>query len=115
MEHYSAEAPINAGTGQELSILALAQLISGIIGWEGRFLRDATKPDGMPRKLLDATRLNEMGWSPRVTLADGIRQPMTGSSTSALSTGPHPEKDGRVSRSQNRPATPLQSRPGTPN
>src|SRR6266852_311815 len=73
MEHYSAEAPINAGTGQELSILALAQLIAGIIGWEGRFLLDATKPDGMPRKLLDATRLNEMGWSPRVTLADGIR------------------------------------------
>ena len=73
MEHYSAQAPINAGTGQELSILALAKLISGIIGWEGRFVLDTTKPDGMPRKLLDATRMNEMGWSPRVTLADGIR------------------------------------------
>src|SRR6266849_959073 len=73
MEHYSAEAPINAGTGEELSILALAQVISGIIGWEGRFVLDTTKPDGMPRKLLDTTRLNEMGWKPRMTLADGIR------------------------------------------
>jgi GDP-L-fucose synthase len=73
MEHYSAEAPINAGTGQEVSILELAQLISGIVGWEGRFVLDTTKPDGMPRKLLDTTRLNEMGWKPRVTLADGIR------------------------------------------
>jgi GDP-L-fucose synthase len=74
MEHYSAEAPINAGTRQELSILALAQLISSIIGWEGRFVLDTTKPDGMPRKFLDTTRLNEMGWKPRVTLADGIRE-----------------------------------------
>jgi GDP-L-fucose synthase len=73
MEHYSADVPINVGTGQEWSILALAQLISDIIRWDGRFVLDTTKPDGMPRKLLDTTRLNEMGWKPRMTLADGIR------------------------------------------
>ena len=73
IEHYSDEAPINVGTGEEVTILELAQLIAKVVGWHGRFVFDSTKPDGSARKCLEASRVNELGWQPSVTLEDGIR------------------------------------------
>jgi GDP-L-fucose synthase len=74
MEHYRDELAINVGTGEELTIFELAKLVAQVVGWEGRFVLDTSKPDGMARKCLDSTRLKGLGWQPRVTLADGIRR-----------------------------------------
>jgi GDP-L-fucose synthase len=74
MENYSDEFPINIGTGEELTILELAGLVAQVVGWSGRFVLDTSKPDGMPRKCLDSTRLRALGWQPRIALADGIRR-----------------------------------------
>ena len=74
LEHYSDELPINVGSGEEVTILELAQLIARTIGWTGSFVLDASRPDGMPRKCLDSSRLNALGWHSRITLADGIRR-----------------------------------------
>jgi GDP-L-fucose synthase len=74
MQHYSDELPINVGTGEELTILELAKLIAQSVGWNGRFVLDTSKPDGMPRKCLDSTRLKALGWQPRIALAEGIRR-----------------------------------------
>lgn len=74
IEHYSDETAINVGSGEELTILELAKLIARIIGWSGGFVMDASQPDGMPRKCLDSTRLNALGWQSRIGLADGIRR-----------------------------------------
>jgi GDP-L-fucose synthase len=74
MEHYSDELTIKVGTGEEVTILELAKLVAQVVGWEGRFVLDTSKPDGMARKCLDSTRLKGLGWQPRVTLADGIRR-----------------------------------------
>ncbi len=72
MEHYSDDLPINVGSGEELTILELAKLVARIVGWNGRFVLDTSKPDGMPRKCLDSTRLKALGWQQRIALADGI-------------------------------------------
>lgn len=72
LEHYDAPDPINVGTGQDLEIRTLARLIADTVGFRGSFEFDTTKPDGTPRKLLDVSRLNSLGWRPRVNLADGI-------------------------------------------
>ncbi len=72
MEHYSDELPINVGSGEELTIMELAKLIARVVGWNGRFTLDTSKPDGMPRKCLDSTRLKALGWKQRIALADGI-------------------------------------------
>jgi GDP-L-fucose synthase len=73
MEHYSDAVPINIGTGEELTILQLADLIAKVVGWQGRFVMDTSKPDGMPRKCLDSTRLKVFGWRPRIDLVEGLR------------------------------------------
>ncbi len=73
LEHYSGETHVNVGTGQDLSILALAELMAGIIGFEGRFIFDTSKPDGTPRKLMDVRRLTDLGWTARIGIEDGIR------------------------------------------
>jgi GDP-L-fucose synthase len=73
MEHYSDECPINVGTGEDRSILELAQLIAQVLGFKGRFELDRNRPDGTPRKLLDVSRLGTLGWRPRVDLESGIR------------------------------------------
>jgi len=74
MEHYSDELALNVGTGEELTIFDLAKLVAKVVGWEGRFELDTSKPDGMQRKCLDSSRLKGLGWQPRVNLADGIRR-----------------------------------------
>lgn len=73
MERYDDPQLINAGTGEEISISALAKLIAEVVGYEGKITFDATKPDGTPRKLMDSSRLHALGYRHKVSLADGIR------------------------------------------
>jgi GDP-L-fucose synthase len=73
MENFSGAGPINVGVGEDISILTLAELISKIIGFEGRIEFDLSKPDGTPQKLLDISRITKLGWKPKVTLEKGIR------------------------------------------
>jgi GDP-L-fucose synthase len=63
---------INVGTGEDLSIRELAGLVAEVVGYEGEIACDATKPDGAPRKLMDVTRLRDLGWQASVPLRDGI-------------------------------------------
>ncbi len=72
MRHYSDEAIINVGTGEDQTIAELAELVARIIGFRGRIGYDRSKPDGTPRKLLDVSRLAALGWSPAIGLAEGI-------------------------------------------
>jgi GDP-L-fucose synthase len=64
---------VNIGTGQDVSIAELAQTVMAAVGFEGRIVYDASKPDGTPRKLLDVSRLHALGWRHRIALVDGIR------------------------------------------
>jgi len=73
MQRYSDEPHLNVGWGEDLSIRELAELVARIVGYDGRLTFDATKPDGTPRKLLDVSRLNSLGWNPTISLEDGIR------------------------------------------
>jgi len=74
MKLWSEAEPINIGTGTDITIAALARLIAEVVGFKGRFVFDAAKPDGTPRKLLDVSKLTALGWSPRIELEAGIRQ-----------------------------------------
>lgn len=73
MENYNGREFINIGSGKDLSILELANTIKKIVGYEGSFLFDIEKPDGTPRKLMDVSRLNNLGWKPKVCLEEGIK------------------------------------------
>lgn len=73
MRHYDDDALINVGCGTDLEIRELAELIRGIVGFEGRIEYDTSKPDGTPRKLLDISRIRALGWSARIPLDEGIR------------------------------------------
>ncbi|MES2901361.1 MAG: GDP-L-fucose synthase [Pseudomonadota bacterium] len=68
------QSHINIGTGVDISIAELARLISGVVGFNGRILFDASKPDGMPRKLLDVSKLRALGWAAKTTLEDGLQR-----------------------------------------
>jgi GDP-L-fucose synthase len=72
LEHYSEEAPINVGTGTDVTIRELAQLIADTIGFRGELQFDPSKPDGSPQKLLDVSRLTRLGWVARTSLSQGI-------------------------------------------
>jgi GDP-L-fucose synthase len=72
MQTYSDEAPINIGWGEDVSIAELAATIRRIVGFKGRVSYDASMPDGVPRKLLDISRLRALGWSPKLSLDAGI-------------------------------------------
>jgi GDP-L-fucose synthase len=67
-------APINIGSGSDLSIRELAEAVVETVGFTGRLVFDASKPDGMPRKLLDSTRIRSLGWRPTVDLREGLRR-----------------------------------------
>jgi GDP-L-fucose synthase len=69
---YSAEGHVNVGTGEDLTILELAQAIARAVGYDGAFHCDASKPDGTPRKLVDVTKLTGLGWTARTALEDGL-------------------------------------------
>lgn len=72
MHHYDAESIINVGVGKDISIRELAELIADTVGYEGEIVFDHSKPDGTPRKLLDVTRLQALGWHPKIGLQEGI-------------------------------------------
>jgi GDP-L-fucose synthase len=73
MNTYSGDETVNLGTGKELTIAELANLVKKVIGYNGRIEYDASKPDGTPRKLLDVSKLNRLGWHYKTELEDGIR------------------------------------------
>ena len=74
LEKYDSPEIINVGCGEDLSIRELAELVCDIVGFNGDLAWDKTKPDGTPRKLLDVTKLNKIGWRPTIRLRDGIAQ-----------------------------------------
>lgn len=71
-QRYSDEQPINVGTGEELTIRELAAEVAGVVGFEGELSFDSSRPDGPPRKLVDSSRLRDLGWSPKIALRDGL-------------------------------------------
>jgi len=74
MDKYNEKQFLNVGTGVELKIKDLAYLIKEVIGFEGELVFDITKPDGMPRKLLDISRISELGWKPKIDLKEGLEK-----------------------------------------
>jgi len=72
LKHYSGAEHVNVGSEQEISILGLAQLIAEVVGFSGTIVTDPGKPDGTPRKLMDGSKLRDMGWQPKVGLREGI-------------------------------------------
>jgi GDP-L-fucose synthase len=73
MKAYSGEQQVNVGSGEDLTIRELAQIVCEVVGFKGEIVNDPTKPDGMPRKLMSAKRLRAMGWAPRIPLMAGIQ------------------------------------------
>ena len=73
MENYNDKLFINSGTGEEVSIKQLALLVKEIVGFEGELNFDTTKPDGTPRKLMDSSRLHNLGWRHQTSLKDGLK------------------------------------------
>ncbi len=73
MRTYDGEAIVNIGSGSEISIRELAKMVAEIVGFQGRISCDPSKPDGTPRKLLDVSRVTQLGWKPTVSLQDGVR------------------------------------------
>ena len=71
---YSSDQHINVGSGEEVTIRALAELVARVVGFEGRIVWDAGKPDGTPRKLMDSGRLAALGWTARIGLEQGLRR-----------------------------------------
>ena len=72
MGNYSSDEIVNVGWGKDISIAELAQVIQEVVGFDGTIEYDKTKPDGTPRKLLDTSRLTELGWRPSIELKEGI-------------------------------------------
>ncbi len=73
MNNYSGDETVNAGTGKELSIKELTELVAEVIGYEGEIAWDTSKPNGTPRKLLDVSKAEKLGWKYKTELRDGIR------------------------------------------
>jgi GDP-L-fucose synthase len=73
MKNYSGEMFLNVGTGHDITILELAQSIAKIVGWKGTFTFNRSKPDGMPRKVLDVNRLRALGWSASTDFETGMK------------------------------------------
>lgn len=73
MDNFNDEGFVNVGTGEDLPIRELAEIIKNIVGYEGDIIQDTTKPDGTPRKLMDVSKLHAMGWQHQISLTNGIR------------------------------------------
>lgn len=73
MANYDENEPINIGTGEDLPIAELAAVVQAVVDYRGAIEYDTTKPDGTPRKLLDVSRLRNLGWRPRIGLEEGLR------------------------------------------
>jgi GDP-L-fucose synthase len=74
VKNYSGDDFLNVGSGKEVSIAEFARIIAGIVGYRGELIFDVTRPDGTPRKLLDSSRLLELGWRPRTDLGSGLAE-----------------------------------------
>jgi GDP-L-fucose synthase len=74
MENYSDEAFVNVGVGSDVSIRELADIVKEVTGFQGRIVQDTSKPDGTPRKLMDVSRLDSLGWKAQVELREGVAQ-----------------------------------------
>jgi GDP-L-fucose synthase len=74
LRHWSAESPINVGSGEDIGIAELAETIARVVGFQGRFAFDLSKPDGAPRKALDASKLLALGWRAQIGFEQGIRE-----------------------------------------
>ena len=74
MNNYSSSEIVNIGWGEDVSILELAQMIKDVVGYEGEIVFDSSKPDGTPRKLLDTSRMQALGWTPSISLIDGLKE-----------------------------------------
>ncbi|MDI6034441.1 GDP-L-fucose synthase [Flavobacterium sp. LB2P84] len=74
MENYNESGLVNIGIGEDISILDLARLVKKTVGFVGEILTDTTKPDGTPRKLMDVSKLNGLGWKAKITLEEGIQK-----------------------------------------
>ncbi|MBO0695141.1 MAG: NAD-dependent epimerase/dehydratase family protein, partial [Verrucomicrobia bacterium] len=74
LKKYNSPEIINVGCGEDISIRQLAELICEIVGFDGELAWDTTKPDGTPRKLLDVTKLQALGWKPPISLREGVAQ-----------------------------------------
>ncbi len=74
LKHYSGYEHVNIGSGEDVTILELAETVCEVVGFNGEIVKDTSKPDGTPRKLMSADRLREMGWAPKIGLKDGIAQ-----------------------------------------
>ncbi len=72
LQYYSGDAPLNIGSGEEVSIATLATLVAHAVGYRGRIIFDPSRPEGPPRKLLDSSRIRALGWRPRIGLRDGL-------------------------------------------
>jgi len=72
LEHYNDEQIINVGSGEEVSIRELAETVSSVVGYEGELVFDSSKPDGTPRKLLDNSRIESLGWKAQTSLREGL-------------------------------------------
>ena len=73
MQHYDGEEIVNIGVGEDLSIAELAELVSKVVGFTGKIVYDSGKPDGTPRKLVDVSRINGLGWRAGIPLEVGVR------------------------------------------
>ena len=74
MSNYSEEQIINAGSGTEITIRELADMVREVTGYPGQVAWDTSKPDGTPRKLMDSSRLFALGWKPQTSLESGIQR-----------------------------------------
>lgn len=74
MDKYEEAGHINVGTGEDVTIMELAEIIAEVVGFEGEIHRQLDKPDGTPRKLLDVSKINELGWKAKTSLRDGIEK-----------------------------------------
>jgi GDP-L-fucose synthase len=72
LDNYDSPETINVGWGEDLPIRELAETVADVVGFEGEIEWDTSKPDGMPRKLLDTSRINALGWKPTITLREGL-------------------------------------------
>jgi GDP-L-fucose synthase len=74
LKSYSGHEHVNVGSGEDVTILELTQLVCEVVGFEGEIVHDLSKPDGTPRKLMSADKLRGMGWSPKIELKEGIAE-----------------------------------------
>jgi GDP-L-fucose synthase len=72
MKNYAGEEHVNVGSGVELTVLELAEIIARVAGWQGRFTFDASKPDGTPRKVMDVSKLTRMGWTAQTPMEEAL-------------------------------------------